>query len=157
MLIIVIYAVIKWYVKKKYNGFLEFYDRVQENTIKKANSNLNKHLLEYSNKPTLELWNKIVEILNQNESYIILTFLDNKDPNDNRTFNLTNSINFRKIKNGEIGVFTDFDLMRKYVRNYISTEIILVGDFIKICETYNLETIIFNFTLPNPFMVGKND
>ena len=83
----------------------------------------------------------IFDILNQNQSYIILTFIDNKDSNDDKTFNFTNSINFRKIKNGNIGAFTDFDIMRSYTGNYISTEIIHTGDFIKLCGEYDITSI----------------
>jgi hypothetical protein len=32
-----------------------------------------------------------------------------------------NPINFRKIKNDNIGAFTYFDIMRNYVGKYIST------------------------------------
>jgi hypothetical protein len=139
------------YAKKKYDGFLKFYDGIQEKKIKEANETLNKYLFEFSNEPTEELGDKIFDILSQNQSYIILTFIDNKDANDNKTFSLTNSINFRKIKNGDIGAFTDFDIMRSYVGTYISTEIILVGDFIKLCSDYDVTSITLNFTLPNPF------
>jgi hypothetical protein len=138
-------------MKKKYNGYLKLYDGIQENTIKEANEIMNKHLLEFSNNPTEELGQEIFHILSQNQSYIILTFIDNKGPNDNKTFSLTNSINFRKIKNGDIGAFTDFDIMRNYVGDYISTEIILIGDFIKLCSDYDITSITLNFTLPNPF------
>jgi len=117
ILIVIGYFLFNRYVKKKYDGFLEFYDGIQENTIKEANETLNKYLLEFSNNPTEVLGHKIFHILSQNQSYIILTFIDNKDPNDNKTFSLTNSINFRKVKNGNIGAFTDFDIMRNYVRN----------------------------------------
>ena len=139
------------YAKKKYDGFIKFYDGVQENTIKEANKTLNKYLLEYSNNPTDELGQKIFHILSQNQSYIILTYIDNKDPNDNKYFSLTNSINFRKIKNGDIGAFTDFDIMRSYVGDYISTEIISIGDFIKLCNDYDITSISLNFNLQNPF------
>ena len=111
--------------------------------------------MEYSNNPTDELGQKIFHILSQNQSYIILTFIDNKDPNDNKTFSLTNSINFRKIKNGDIGAFTDFDIMRSYVGDYISTEIILIGDFIKLCSDYEITSITLNFTLQNPFRLSN--
>jgi hypothetical protein len=150
-LIVIGYILFTRYAKKKYHGFLKFYDDIQENTVKDANETLNEYLLEYSNLPTEELGNKIFEILSQNKTYIILTFLDNNDPNDNKTFSLTNSINFRKIKNGDIGAFTDFDIMRSYVGDYISTEIILIGDFIKLCSDYDITSITLNFTLPNPF------
>lgn len=153
LLIVIGYFIFTSYAKKKYEGYLKFYDGIQENTIKEANEILNKHLLEFSNEPTEELGDKIFDILSQNQSYIILTFLDNKDPNDNKTFSLTNSINFRKIKSGDIGAFTDFDIMRSYVGNYISTEIILIGDFIKLCGDYNITSITSNFTLPNPFIL----
>jgi len=139
------------YAKKKYDGYLKFYDGIQRNTVKEANATLNKYLLEFSNEPTEELGRKIFDILSQNQTYIILTFIDNKDTNDNKTFSLTNSINFRKIKNGDIGAFTDFDIMKNYVGNYISTEIILIGDFIKLCGDHNITSITLNFTLPNPF------
>lgn len=151
LLIVIGYFLFTRYAKKKYDGFLKFYDDIQENTIKEANETLNKHLLEFSNEPTEESGKQIFDILSQNKSYIILTFIDNKDPNDNKTFSLTNSINFRKIKNGDIGAFTDFDIMRNYVGNYISTEIILIGDFIKLCDDYNITSITLNFTLQNPF------
>lgn len=151
LLIVIGYFLFTRYAKKKYDGFLKFYDGIQENTVKDANETLNKYLLEYSNEPTEEIGNKIFEILSQNRTFIIFTFIDNKDPNDNKTFSLTNSINFRKIKNGNIGVFTEFDIMRSYVGNYISTEVILIGDFIKLCEAYNVKTITLNFTLPNPY------
>lgn len=151
LLIVIGYFLFARYAKKKYDGFLKFYDGIQENTIKEANESLNKYLLEFSNNPTEELGQKIFHILSQNQSYIILTFIDNKDPNDNKTFSLTNSINFRKIKNGDIGAFTDFDIMRSYVGDYISTEIILIGDFIKLCRDYDITSITLNFTLPNPF------
>ena len=120
LLIVIGYFLFTKYAKKKYDGFLKFYDGIQKNTIKEANENLNKHLLEFSNNPTEELGQEIFHILSQNQSYIILTFIDNKDPNDNKTFSLTNSINFRKIKNGDIGAFTDFDIMRNYVGDYVS-------------------------------------
>jgi len=152
---IIVLVVIGYYLiiypQKKYNGFLKFYDGIQENTITEANSTLNKYLLEYSHEPTEELWNKIFNTLSQNQTYVILTFIDIKDSNDNKTFSLTNSINFRKIKNGNIGAFTDFDIMRSYVGNYVSTEIILIGDFIKLCGDYDITAITLNFTLPNPF------
>jgi hypothetical protein len=151
LLIVIGYLLFMKYAKKKYNGFLKFYDGIQENTIKEANETLNKYLLEFSKEPTGELGHKIFDILSQNQSYIILTFIDNKDTNENKTFSLTNSINFRKIKNGEIGAFTDFDIMRSYVGNYLSTEIILIGDFIKLCGDYDITSITLNFTLPNPF------
>lgn len=151
VLIVIGYFLFAKNAKKKYDGFLKFYDGIQENTTKKANKTLNKYLLEYSNNPTDELGQKIFHILSQNQSYIILTFIDNKDPNDNKTFSLTNSINFRKIKNGDIAAFTDFDIMRNYVGDYISTEIILIGDFIKLCSDYDITSITLNFTLPNPF------
>lgn len=151
LLIVIGYFLFTKYVKKKYDGFLKFYDGIQENTIKEANETLNKHLLEFSNNPTEELGQEIFHILSQNQSYIILTFIENKDPNDNKTFSLNNSINFRKIKNGDIGAFTDFDIMRNYVGNYISTEIILIGDFIKLCADYDITSITLNFTLSNPF------
>jgi hypothetical protein len=151
LLIVIGYFLFTRYAKKKYDGFLKFYDNIQENTIKEANETLNKYLLEFSNEPTEELGYKIFDILSQNQTYIILTFIDNKDPNDNKTFSLTNSINFRKIKNGDIGAFTDFDIMRSYVGNYISTEIILIGDFIKLCADCGITSITLNFTLPNPF------
>ena len=155
LLIVTGYFLFTIHAKKKVDAFLKFYDGIQENTIKEANESLNKHLLDFSNNPTEELSEKIFHILSQNQSYIILTFIDNKDPNDNKTFSLTNSINFRKIKNGDIGVFTDFDIMRNYVRDYISTEIILIGDFIKLCSDYDIASITFNFTLPNAFRLGK--
>ena len=139
------------YLKKTNDGFLKFYDGIQETTIKEANETLNKYLLSFSNEPTEKKWNKIFDILNQNQSYIILTFIDNKDSNDDKTFNFTNSINFRKIKNGNIGAFTDFDIMRSYTGNYISTEIIHTGDFIKLCGEYDITSISLNFTLPNHF------
>ena len=151
------YFLFKKYVKKKNDGFLKFYDEIQENNVKEANAIINKLLLELSNEPTEELEHKIFDILGQNQTYIILTFIDINDPNDNKTFSLTNSINFRKIKNGEIGVFTDFGIMRNYVNNYISTEIILIGDFIKLCSEYNITSIIFNFTLPNPFILTNDN
>jgi hypothetical protein len=150
LLIIGIFSLMQ-YIKKLYNGYLKIYDGIQENTIKEANETLNQYLLEFSNEPTEVLGHKIFDILSKNQSYIILTFIDNKEPNDNKTFNLTNSINFRKIKNGDIGAFTDFDIMRSYVGNYISTEIILIGDFIKLCEIHDVKTITLNFTLPNPY------
>lgn len=151
LLIVVGYFLFTRYAMKKYDGYLKFYDGIQENTIKEANETLNKYLLEFSNEPTEELEHKVFHILSQNQSYIILTFIDNNDPNDNRTFSLTNSINFRKIKNGDIRAFTDFDIMRNYVGEYISTEIILIGDFIKLCGDYDITSITLNFTLPNPF------
>ena len=151
LLIVIGYFLFTKFVKKKYDGFLKSYDGIQENTIKEANETLNNHLLRFSNNPTEELGQKIFHILSQNQSYIILTFIDNKDPNDTKTFSLTNSINFRKIKNGDIGAFTDFDIMRNYVGDYISTEIILIGDFITLCSDYDITSITLNFTLPNPF------
>jgi hypothetical protein len=157
LLIIIGYFFFKRYANKKYKGYLKFYDEIQENTIKEANKILNKYLLVFSNEPTDELWEKIFDILSQNKNYIILTFLDNKDPNDNKTFSLTNSINFRKIKNGNIGAFTDFDLLRSYARDYISTEIILIGDFIKLCESNKVKTITLNFILPNPYTLTMNN
>ena len=153
LLIVIGYFLFTKYAKKKHAGFLEFYGGIQENTIKEANDTLNKHLLEFSNNPTEKLGQEIFHILSQNQSYIILTFIDNKDPNDKKTFKLTNSINFRKIKNGDIGAFTDFDIMRNYVGEYISTEIILIGDFIKLCSDYDITSITLNFTLPNPFIL----
>lgn len=150
-LIVIVYFLFMKYAKKKYDGFLKYYDGIQEKKVKEANEILNQYLFEFSNEPTEELGNKIFDILSQNQSYIILTFIDNKDLNDNKTFSLTNSINFRKIKNGDIGAFTDFDIMRSYVGNYISTEIILIGDFIKLCGDYDITSITLNFTLPNPF------
>jgi hypothetical protein len=71
------------YAKKEYDGFLKFYNGIQENTIKEANESLNKYLLEFSNNPTEELGQKIFQNLSQNQSYITLTFIDNKDTNDN--------------------------------------------------------------------------
>jgi hypothetical protein len=151
LLIVIGYFLFIKYKKKKYDGFLKFYDGIQENTVKEANATINKYLLEFSNEPTEDLGRKIFDILSQNQTYVILTYLDYKDPNDNKTFSLTNSINFRKNKNGDIGAFTDFDIMRSYIGNYISTEIILIGDFIKLCGDYNITSITLNFTLPNPF------
>jgi hypothetical protein len=151
LLIVVCYFVFIRYTNKEYDGYLKFYDGIQENTVKEANKTLNMYLLEFSNDPTEELGRKIFDILTRNQSYIILTFIDNNDHNDNKTFSLTNSINFRKIKNGNIGAFTDFELMRSYVGTYISTEIILIGDFIKLCGENNITSITLNFTLPNPF------
>lgn len=153
LLIVIGYFLFTRYAKKRYDGFLKFYDNIQENTIKEANETLNKYLLEFSNEPTEVLGNKIFDILTQNKSYIILTFIDNNAPNDNKTFNLINSINFRKIKNGDIATFTDFDIMRNYVGNYISTEIILIGDFIKLCSEFNIKAIILNPTFRNPFIL----
>ena len=37
------------YAKKKYDGFLKFYDGIQEKKIKEANETLNKYLFEFSN------------------------------------------------------------------------------------------------------------
>ena len=145
------YFLINWFVKQKINGFNSFYENTQENTIREANKILNLYLLEFSNKPSEELKAKILDILSLNQSYIILTFIDNKDPKDDGTFSISNSINFRKIKNGEIGAFTDFEIMRSYVGRYISTEIILIADFIKICKNKGITSISLNFTLPNPF------
>lgn len=153
LLIIICYFLFTKYSKKKYDGFLKFYDGIQENTIKEENKTLNKYLLEFSNKPSEDLGHKIFNILSKNQSYLILTFIDNKDPDDNKTFSLTNSINFRKIKNGNIGVFTDFDIMRSYVGDYISTEIIIIGEFIKLCGEYDITSITLNFTLPNPYIL----
>ncbi len=150
VLIVCIFLLIK-YLNKKFNQSLKIYDSIQENTVKEANNTLNQYLLEFSKEPTETLGHKIYDILGKNQSYIILTFMDNKDPNDNKTFSLMNSINFRNIKNGNIGAFTDFDLMRSYVGNYISTEIVLIDDFIKLCEIHSVKTITLNFTLPNPF------
>jgi hypothetical protein len=139
------------------DDFEKFNASIQENTIKEANEILNKYLLEFSNEPTEELGHKIFDILSQNQSYIILTFIDNKDPNDNKTFSLNNSINFRKIKNGDIGAFTDFNIMRSYVGTYISTEILLIGDFIKLCNDYDIKSITLNFTLANPFRLTTSN
>jgi|GEM_PF-5187394 len=157
ILVVVGYFLFKQYAKKKYAGFLKFYDGINENTVKEANKSLNKYLFDYSNNPSEELGDKISEVLNQNKSYVILTFVDNKDPNDNKTFGLTNSINFRKIKNGDIGAFTDFDLMRSYVGNYVSTEIMLVGDFIALYGKHSIASITLNFTLPNPFRLAQGN
>lgn len=153
LLIIIGYFLFTRYSKKKYDGFLKFYEGIQENTIKEENETLNKYLLEFSSKPSEDLGHKIFNILSKNQSYLILTFIDNKDPDDNKTFSLTNSINFRKIKNGNIGVFTDFDIMRSYVGDYISTEIIMIGEFIKLCGEYDITSITLNFTLPNPYIL----
>lgn len=153
LLIIIGYFLFTRYSKKKYDGFLKFYEGIQENTIKEENETLNNYLLEFSNKPSEDLGHKIFNILSKNQSYLILTFIDNKDPDDNKTFSLTNSINFRKIKNGNIGVFTDFDIMRSYVGDYISTEIIMIGEFIKLCGEYDITSITLNFTLPNPYVL----
>jgi hypothetical protein len=155
ILLVIGYFLFNQYALKKYAGFLKFYDGVNENTVKEANKSLNKYLFDYSNNPSEELGRKVFEELNQNKSYIILTFVDNKDPNDNKTFSFTNSINFRKIKNGDIGAFTDFDLMRSYVGNYVSTEIMLIGDFIKLCGNHSVSSITLNFTLPNPFRLSQ--
>ena len=157
LLAVIAYFLFKYYAKKKYDGFHKFYDGIQENTVKEANATINMLLIEFSNEPTEELGRKIYDILSQNRTYIILTFLDNNDPNDNTTFSLTNSINFRKIKNGGIGAFTDFDVMRNYVGNYISTEIILIGDFIKLCNEHNIKSITLNFTLPNPYRLTTDN
>ena len=139
------------YENKKYDGYLKFYDGIQDNTVKKANATINKLLMEFSNEPKKELSQQIFDILCQNQTYIILTFIDNKDPNDDKIFSLTNSINFRKVKDGDIGAFTDFDVMKSYVGTYISTEIILIGDFIKLCTEHKIKSITLNFTLPNPY------
>ena len=97
------------------------------------------------------MWGEIFQTLSQNQTYVILAYIDNKDPKDNKTFTYTNSINFRKIKNGNIGVFTDFEIMRSYVSNYLSTDIMLIGDFIKLCQENNVKSITLNFTLKNSF------
>ena len=149
----------KWFlkkqVKKTLDGFEQFYGGIQENTVKEANRLLNKLLIEYSDNPENSLGVEILNLLNQNTCYVILTFIDNNDPNDNKTFNLTNSINFRKIKNGDIGVFTDFDIMKAYVREYISTEIIPVNEFLNLCDKFNINSITLNFTLKNPFILSR--
>lgn len=157
LLILVGYFIVNRFVKQKISGFNSFYENIQENTIKEANEILNRYLLEFSNNPSEELTVKIIDTLSRNQSYIILTYIDNNDPQDNGTFSLTNSINFRKIKNGEIGAFTDFEIMRNYVGSYISTEIILIADFIKLCNDKGITSITLNFTLPNPFRLSTNN
>jgi hypothetical protein len=157
VLVVMGYFLFKQYAKKKYAGFLKFCDGINENTVKEANKSLNKYLFDYSYNPSEELGDEIFEVLNQNKSYVILTFIDNKDPNDNKTFSLTNSINFRKIKNGDIGAFTDFDLMRSFVGNYVSTEIMLIEDFITLCGKHSIASITLNFALPNPFRLAQGD
>ncbi|GHT12981.1 hypothetical protein FACS189426_17200 [Bacteroidia bacterium] len=152
------YLGVKYYIKRRIVGFERFYGNMQENTIRESNKLINNLFIEFSENPTEELRSKIFAILDKNQTYVILTFIDNKDPNDNRTYELTNSINFRKIKNGEIVAFTDFDIMRKYVgKNYISTEIILIGNFFELCKQYNVKTIILNHILKNPFILTAND
>ena len=157
LFILVGYFLINRFLKKKISGFNSFYENIQENTIREANEILNRYLLEFSNKPSEELTAKILDTLTRNQSYIILTYIDNKDPKDNGTFSLANSINFRKIKNGEIGAFTDFEIMRNYVGSYISTEIILIADFIKLCDDNGITSIVLNFTLPNPFRLSTTN
>jgi hypothetical protein len=76
-------------------------------------------------------------------------FRGNKSSYDNKTFSLTNSIIFRKLKNWDIGAFPDFDIMRNYVGDYISTEINLIGDFIKLCCDYDITSI----TLNSPYQI----
>jgi len=142
--------VVRMYAKRVHKGYLKFYDETQRVTIKTPNAVLNKCLLEFSDEPTEELYAKILDILTQNNTYVILTYFDNKDPNDNKLFIPTNSINFRKIKEGNIGVFTDFEIMEQYVGNYISTDIMLIGDFIELCANYGgITSITLNFTLPH--------
>jgi len=144
-------------IRKKVNNFEIYYQTIQENTIKEANKILNSHLMEYSRNPSDDMFYKIFEILNSNQSYVILTFLSNNDRIDDGTSFYSNSINVRKIKNGEIATFTDFDLMRKYVSVYSSTEIIKTHDFIKLCEFHEVKTIIFNFNLPNPYILSNEN
>lgn len=150
LLIIIGFVSMVMYGNKKLHGGLKIYSEAQEYTVREANQTINSLLFEYSNEPTQELAQQIFDTLGQNKTYVILTFIDNKDPNDNKTLELTNSINFRKIKNGEIGAFTDFDLMRSYVGDYISTEIILIDDFINLCKSHDVKAVKLNFTLQNP-------
>jgi len=146
-----------WFdIEKKRKGFFKFNEEIQQNTIKEPNYSLNNLLLEYSENPTEELNAKILNILKQNNTYIILTYYDNNDPNDKRVETPTNSINFRKIKNGNIGTFTDFDIMKKYVGNignkYLSSDIMLIGNFLNLCVNFGgITSITLNFTLPNPY------
>ena len=146
---------LKFYLKKKRKGFRTFYGGVQENTIKESNLILNNLLLKYSENPSDALATEIYDLLSQNTCYVILTFKENNDPNDNRTLKLKNSINFRKVKEGNIGVFTDFELMKSYVGDYISTEILLIGDFIKLCNEEKITSFTLNFTLKNPFTLSQ--
>lgn len=153
LVLVVAYFLFRKYATKKYDEFLRFYDGIQENTVMEANALLNILLQEFSNEPREDKGRSIFDILSQNKTLVILTFLDNNDPNDNQTLSITNSINFRTIKNGVITVFTDFDIMRNYFGNYISTEIILIGDFVKLCSDFSIKKIILNPTLSNPFLL----
>lgn len=149
------YFVLRFYLKKKRKGFENFYGSIQENTIKESNPILNNLLLKYSENPSETLTTEIYNLLSQNTCYVILTFKENNEPNDNRTLTLKNSINFRKAKNANIGIFTDFELMKSYVGDYISTEILLIGDFIKLCNEEKITSFTLNFTLKNPFTLSQ--
>jgi len=154
LLIVIGYVGLNIYLKRIHKGFLKYYDGIQKNSVKEANKLLNILLIDYSIDPIEEKHFEIYDLLSQNKTYVILTYLDNKDPNDNRTFSFTNSINFRKIKDDEIAAFTDFDIMRNYVGNYISTDIMLIGDFIKLCNSHNIKKIILNPTLRTPLILS---
>jgi len=97
IIILIGYFLFLKYAKKKSDRFLKCYDGIQENTAKEANATINKYLQEFSDEPTDCLDRKIFDFLSQNQAYIILTFIDNKDPNNIKSSSLTNSINFRKI------------------------------------------------------------
>ena len=45
--------------------------------------------------------------------------------------------------------------MRSYVSNYISTDVISIGDFIILCNEKNIKSFSLNFTLKNPFILGN--
>lgn len=151
-----VYKYLAKYIEKKQAGFHDFYNNIQENTIRDTNGALNYYLLLYSDEPSIELEKLILDIIYQNQSYIILTFMDDKVQINNQSPSFTNSVNFMKIKNGDIGVFTDFELMRSYVRINVSTEILKIGDFIKLCKEHEIESLTLNFILKNPFRLTMN-
>ena len=155
LVILLGYFGLNFYLRKKSKGFETFYAGIQENTIKESNQILNSLLFKYAENPSDTLATEIYDLLRQNICYVILTFKEKNDPNDNRTLTLKNSINFRNVKDGNIGAFTDFELMKSYVGNYISTEILLIGDFIKLCNEQNIKSFTLNFTLKHPFTLSQ--
>ena len=83
LVLVVCYVGLKFYLKKKRNGFRTFYGGIQENTIKESNPILNNLLLKYSENLSDTLGTEIYDLLSQNTCQVILTFKDNNDPNDN--------------------------------------------------------------------------
>ncbi|MCL2860777.1 MAG: hypothetical protein FWF46_09650 [Oscillospiraceae bacterium] len=144
------------------NEFTRHMDNLTEVSVKVANDTINEYLLEFSENPTKGLSDTIQNILKQNETLLILTYFDDKDPKDTTKNCIpTNSINFRRIKNNNIEVFTDYDIMRKYYSNikgkYIASDIMSLGAFVKLCFDYGgITSITLNFSLLHPYTFNIN-